>query len=101
MSLLDEQHAQPGEKIGQVSLRRWDWLLMSKFVQALAEQMNMPIVTFSEDTEIASETLDAVTDTMAQMYRVIPVKLEENSTHRSHICNRKTLAIQDQLTDLL
>ena len=98
-ALLDEQQAQPGEKLGKIA-EDMGLVTDEQLVQALAEQLNMPVVTFSDDTDIARDTLDSVTETMAQMYRVIPVKLDESSLTVA-TSQPQDISIQDQLRTFL
>jgi len=98
-ALLDEQQAQPGEKLGKIA-EDMGLVTDEQLVQALAEQLNMPVVSFTDETDIARDTLDAVTETMAQMYRVIPVKLEDSSLTVA-TSQPQDISIQDQLRTFL
>jgi hypothetical protein len=57
--------------------------------QALGEQMNMKVVTLGDDP-IPKALLEKLTDVMAQLYRVVPVKfdgVDEKVTIKSMVCN--------------
>mgnify|MGYP003336938672 CR=1 FL=1 len=46
-----------------------------QLAQAMGEQMNMKVVTIG-DSPIPKELLEKLTDVMAQMYRVVPIKFD-------------------------
>ena len=73
--LLEEQNQNPGQKIGQIAE---DMGLISdeQLIQALAEQFNMQTVDM-EGFAPPKEALEAVTDAMAQLYKVIPLQLND------------------------
>jgi type IV pilus assembly protein PilB len=65
----------------------------------LAEQMNMQVVSLAE-IELERDLLDTISETMAQMYRVIPVMKDENTLTLA-TCDPQNLAIQDELRNFL
>jgi type IV pilus assembly protein PilB len=71
--LIEEQQQQPGILFGKLAE---DMALITdeQLAQALGEQMNMKVVSLG-DTPIPKELLERLTETMAQLYRVIPVRL--------------------------
>ena len=73
-ALLEEQRAQPGEKLGKIAE---DMALITddQLAQALAEQMNMQVISLA-DTKLEPELMGMLTETMAQLYRVVPVTFE-------------------------
>ena len=96
--LLDEQQQRPGEMLGRIA-EDMGLITDDQLVQALAEQMNMHVVSLAE-IELERELLDTISDTMAQMYRVIPVMKEENTLTLA-TCDPQNLAIQDELRNFL
>jgi type IV pilus assembly protein PilB len=96
--LLDEQQQRPGEMLGRIA-EDMGLITDDQLVQALAEQMNMHVVSLAE-VELERELLDTISDTMAQMYRVIPVMKEENTLTLA-TCDPQNLAIQDELRNFL
>ncbi|MCL4207632.1 MAG: Flp pilus assembly complex ATPase component TadA [Pirellulaceae bacterium] len=96
--LLDEQAQRPGELLGRIA-EDMGLITDDQLVQALAEQMNMRVVSLSE-IELSREVLDTISETMAQMYRVIPVMKEDNTLTLA-TCDPQNLAIQDELRNFL
>ncbi len=96
--LLEEQQQQPGALLGKLAE---DMTLITdeQLAQALGEQMNMKVVSLG-DSPIAPELLEKLTETMAQLYRVIPVKFDG---HRLTVatCDPQNLSIQDELRTFL
>jgi len=96
--LLEEQDRQPGEKLGMVA-EELGLVTDEQVAQALAEQMNMQVISL-EDFELDDATRDQISETMAQMYNVIPVRREENvltiATNEP-----QNLVIQDDLRTFL
>ena len=72
--LLEEQQQQPGVQLGKLAE---DMALITdeQLAQAMGEQMNMKVVTIG-DSPIPKELLEKLTDVMAQMYRVVPIKFD-------------------------
>jgi type IV pilus assembly protein PilB len=96
--LLDEQQQRPGEMLGSVA-EDMGLITDDQLAQGLAEQMHMQVVSLGE-IELESELLGTISDTMAQMYRVIPVMKEENTLTLA-TCDPQNLAIQDELRNFL
>ncbi len=96
--LLEEQQQQPGALLGKLAE---DMTLITdeQLAQALGEQMNMKVVSLG-DAPIAEDLLEKLTETMAQLYRVIPVKYDG---HRLTVatCDPQNLSIQDELRTFL
>ncbi len=69
--LLEEQRQQPGEKLGKIA-EEMGLVTDDQIVQALAEQLNMQVISL-EEFELPEDVKSTVTETMAQLYRVIPV----------------------------
>src|SRR5688572_9833229 len=74
--LLDEQRRSPGEKIGKIAEEN-GIITDEQLSQALAEQLGMQVFSL-DDFVPPDEVKKEVTDTMAQMYRVIPITREDN-----------------------
>lgn len=71
--VLEEQKQSPGEIIGQVAVRM-GLISQEHVTEALAEQWGMPVVNLAETT-ISSEVLELVPQTMAEIYKIMPVSL--------------------------
>ena len=97
-ALLEEQRAQPGEKLGKIAE---DMALITddQLAQALAEQMNMQVISLA-DTKLESELMGMLTETMAQLYRVVPVSFEGNLLTVA-TAEPEKLTIQDELRTFL
>ena len=96
--LVDEHEQQPGTQIGKVA-EDMGLVTDSQIAQALAEQFNIQIVDLGE-IQISSETLDEVTETMAQMYRIIPVHLDGNTLSVA-TANPENITVADELRTFL
>lgn len=96
--LLEEQQQQPGALLGKLAE---DMALITddQLAQALGEQHNMKVVNLG-DQPIAQDLLDKLTETMAQLYRVIPVKWDGH-TLTVATCDPQNLTIQDELRTFL
>ncbi len=96
--LLDEQQQRPGELLGHIA-EDMGLITDDQLAQALAEQMNMRVVSLSE-IDLDRELIESITETMAQMYRVIPILKEENALTLA-TCDPQNLSIQDELRNFL
>ena len=96
--LLEEQQQQPGALLGKLA-EDMSLITDEQLAQALGEQQNMRVVSLG-DAPISQELLDRLTETMAQLYRVIPVKFDG---HRLTVatCDPQNLTIQDELRTFL
>lgn len=96
--LVDEQQQQPGTLIGRVAI---DMGLINEeqLAQALAEQLSLQSVNVS-DLTIKKEVLETINETMAQMYRVIPIELD-GDTLKIATCDPQNLGVQDELRTFL
>src|SRR3972149_12127736 len=74
--LREEQQQRPGEMLGHIAISM-AMITDDQLAQALAEQMGMQVVNLA-DVEIPPEVLSMITEPMAQLYRVIPLKFEDN-----------------------
>ncbi|HJN12094.1 MAG TPA: ATPase, T2SS/T4P/T4SS family [Pirellulaceae bacterium] len=96
--LLEEQDRQPGEKLGMVA-EELGLVTDEQVAQALAEQMNMQVISL-EDFELDEETQEQISETMAQMYNVIPVR-REGDVLTIATNEPQNLVIQDDLRTFL
>ncbi|MFM8572570.1 MAG: GspE/PulE family protein, partial [Pirellula sp.] len=96
--LLEEQQQQPGALLGKLAE---DMALITdeQLAQALGEQMNMKVVTL-DDSPIPKELLEKLTDVMAQLYRVVPVRFDGNRLTVA-TCDPQNLTVQDELRTFL
>ncbi len=96
--LLEEQRRHPGELLGKIA-EEMGLVTDEQIALALAEQMSMQVVRLGE-IDVEPEVLQLITEPMAQLYRVIPIKLEGNS-FTLVTCDPQNLAIQDELRTFL
>ncbi|QDS93399.1 Type II/IV secretion system protein [Roseimaritima multifibrata] len=97
-AMLQEQQQQPGTLLGKIA-EDMGLVTDEQLVQGLAEQMRMQTIDLSEIT-LPEDLLEKITETMAQLYRVIPVKFE-NNTLTLATCDPQNLTIQDELRTFL
>lgn len=96
--LLEEQQQRPGEMIGQIAISL-GLITDDQLAQGLAEQMGMQVVSLS-DVVIPVEVLTHVTEPMAHLYRIVPLKFEHN-TLTIAMCDPQKLSIIDELRSFL
>lgn len=96
--LLEEQQQQPGALIGKIA-EDMSLITDSQLAQALAEQMNMRVVNLADAT-LPPDVLAKITESMAQLYRVVPVKFDGSSLTVA-TCDPQNLTIQDELRTFL
>ncbi len=96
--LLEEQHRHPGELLGKIA-EEMGLVTDEQIALALAEQMSMQVVKLGE-IQVSPEVMELITEAMAQLYRVIPVKLEDNVLTLA-TCDPQNLSIQDELRTFL
>ncbi len=96
--LLEEQQQRPGTLLGKIALEL-NMLNEEQIMQALAEQMGMQVVDLGE-TIIPHEVIDKMTESMAQLYRAIPIHFEGNRLTVA-TCDPQNITIQDELRSLL
>jgi type IV pilus assembly protein PilB len=96
--LLEEQQQQPGALLGKLAE---DMALITdeQLAQALGEQMNMKVVTIG-DNPIPKDLLEKLSETMAQLYRVIPIRFDGNRLTVA-TCDPQNLTIPDELRTFL
>ena len=96
--VLEEQRNRYGVQIGRVAMDM-DLLTEEQLAQALAEQWGMQAINLGEAV-IPQNTLSLVTETMATMYRIIPIAFKDN-TLTIALCDPQNLAIRDELRTFL
>lgn len=96
--LLEEQDRQPGEKLGKIA-EEMGLITDEQIAQALAEQMNMQVISLAE-FELTAEMKTQISETMAQLYRIIPVKRDDDQLTVA-TCDPQNLSIQDELRTFL
>jgi type IV pilus assembly protein PilB len=96
--LLEEQQNRPGTLLGKIA-QELNLITEDQLVQALSEQMGMKVVELSDIT-ITPELQTKVTESMAQLYRVVPVHFEGNRLTVA-TCDPQNITIQDELRSLL
>ena len=96
--LLEEQQQRPGTLIGRLA-QELNMLTEEQLVQALSEQMGMQIVDLG-DMQIPHDVLTKVSESMAQLYRAIPIHFEGNRLTVA-TCDPQNITIQDELRSLL
>ncbi|QDT54857.1 Type II/IV secretion system protein [Caulifigura coniformis] len=74
--LIEEQKQSAGEVIGQVAIRM-GLVTQDQVTEALAEQFGMPVVNL-EETNIPPKVLELVPETMATLYKIMPISLKDN-----------------------
>ena len=75
--LLEEQEQQPGALLGKIA-EDMQLITDEQLIQGLAEQMGMQTVSL-EDAEFSPEVMEKISETMSQLYRVVPLKFDEAS----------------------
>jgi len=96
--LLEEQQNRPGTLLGKIAIEL-NLVTEEQLVQALSEQMGMRVVELG-DISLSQELLNKVTESMAQLYRVVPVHFEGNRLTIA-TCDPQNITIQDELRSLL
>jgi len=97
-TLLEEQQQRPGEMLGQIAISL-GMITDDQLAQALAEQMGMQVVSLS-DVVIPPEVLTHITEPMAQLYRIVPLKFEHDALTIA-MCDPQKLSIIDELRSFL
>ena len=96
--VLEEQEQQPGALFGRIA-EEMQLITDDQLIQALAEQMGMQTVSL-EDFKFEEEVLEKISETMAQLYRVVPLKFENNLLTVA-TCDPQNLTIQDELRNFI
>lgn len=96
--ILEEQKQNAGEIIGQVALRM-GFITESQIAEALAEQWGLPVVNLGETT-IAAKVLELVPQTMADVYKIMPISLKDNVLMVA-MADPQNIAALDDLRNML
>ena len=96
--VLEEQEQQPGALFGRIA-EDMQLITDEQLIQALAEQMGMQTISL-EEFKFEEEVLEKISETMAQLYRVVPLKFENNLLTVA-TCDPQNLTIQDELRTFL
>jgi type IV pilus assembly protein PilB len=96
--VLEEQQQQPGALLGKIA-EDMGLITDDQLSQALAEQMGMQVVSL-EGVTLPPDVMDKITETMAQLYRVVPVRFD-GRTLTVATCDPQNLTIQDELRTFL
>ena len=96
--VLEEQEQQPGALLGRVA-EDMQLITDEQLIQALAEQMGMQTVSL-EEFQFDDAVLEKISETMAQLYRVVPLRFENNLLTVA-TCDPQNLTIQDELRTFL
>ncbi|QDT09464.1 GspE/PulE family protein [Planctomycetes bacterium K23_9] len=98
--VLEEQEQQPGALLGKIA-EDMQLITDEQLIQALAEQMAMQTVSL-EEADLQPELLERVTETMAQLYRIVPIRFDEDRQVLTiATCDPQNLTIQDELRTFL
>ena len=97
-TLLEEHRSAPGILIGKFAESQ-GLINEEQLSQAVAEQWGMQVVSLA-DIVIPPNVLGLVTETMAQMYRIVPIAFRDGSLTIA-MCDPQNLAIQDELRTFL
>ena len=94
--VLEEQEQQPGALFGRIA-EDMQLVTDEQLIQALAEQHGLQTVSL-EEHEFEPEILERVTETMAQLYRIMPLAYDEGSdTLTVACCDPQNLRVADEL----
>ncbi len=96
--VLEEQPQRPGEMFGQIAVSL-GLINDDQLAQGLAEQMGMQVVSLS-DVVIPPEVLTHITEPMAQLYRIVPLRFDDNVLTIA-MCDPQKLSIIDELRSFL
>jgi type IV pilus assembly protein PilB len=96
--VLEEQEQQPGALLGRIA-EDMQLITDEQLAQALAEQMGMQTVSL-EEFDFDDEVLAKISETMAQLYRIVPLRFENNLLTVA-TCDPQNLTIQDELRTFL
>jgi len=96
--LVEEQSQNPGQLIGQVA-QEMGLVTEEQLNQALGEQFNIQALDI-DGYPIPQDAKELISDAMAQLYRVIPLKLDDDVLTIAS-CDPQNIAIQDELRRFL
>lgn len=96
--VLENQKQSPGEIIGMVAVRM-GLVTPAQVTEALAEQWGMPVVNL-EETNIPPKVLELVPQTMAELYKIMPISLV-NEVLTVAMADPQNVAALDDLRNFL
>lgn len=96
--VLENQKQSPGEVIGMVAVRM-GLVTEAQVTEALAEQWGMPVVNL-EETNIPPKVLELVPQTMAELYKIMPISLV-NEVLTVAMADPQNVAALDDLRNFL
>jgi type IV pilus assembly protein PilB len=96
--VLEEQKQGGGEIIGQVAVRM-GFVTQEQVTEALAEQWGLPVVNLNETT-INPKVLEDVPQTMAELYKIMPLSKKDNVLTVA-MADPQNLAALDDLRNML
>ena len=96
--VLEEQKQSAGEIIGQVAIRM-GFVSEAHVSEALAEQWGMPVVNLTETT-ISPKVLELVPQTMADIYKILPISIRDNVVTVA-MADPQNIAALDDLRNML
>lgn len=98
--VLEEQEQHPGTRLGRIA-EDMQLITDEQLIQALAEQMGMQTVSL-EDKKLDPKVMGLITETMAQLYRIVPLAFDEAANRLTiATCDPENLTIQDELRTFL
>src|SRR5438132_2771656 len=93
-----EHERNPEESLGRIA-EQMGYINDEQLAQALSEQFGLKMVYLAE-LPIPAQVLAAIPEAMAQLYRVIPVSLENNVLTIA-TCDPQKLSVEDELRTFL
>ena len=96
--VLENQKQSPGEVIGQVAVRM-ELVTAAQVTEGLAEQWGMPVINLAE-TNVPSKVLELVPQTMAELYKIMPISLK-NDVLTVAMADPQNVAALDDLRNFL
>lgn len=96
--VIEEQKKSPGELIGRVAVRL-GLVTESQISDALAEQWGMQVINLP-DTTISPKVLELVPETMAALYKIMPISLKDNALTVA-MADPQNVAAMDDLRNFL
>ena len=96
--LIEEQNQNSSQMIGRIA-EDMGLITDDQLVQALAEQFGLPTADI-EGVVPPEDARDAVSNAMAQLYRVVPLQVNDGVITLA-TCDPQNLAMQDELRRFL
>ncbi len=91
--LLEEQKNSPEELIGQIAIRMGH-VTEDQVTEALAEQWGMVVINLKE-TNIPAKVLELVPQTMAEIYRIMPISIKDDMLTVAMADPQNVMALDD------